>query len=76
MSQVGTRPWDLEPGPKGELRGALTTKLCFRMIAQAVGTGSPAGNAARRDPAQCSRGWACAVSKVEQKELTVPFKRW
>lgn len=51
----GNRPWDLEPGPKGELRGAMTTQLCFRMTAQAVGIGSPAGNAARRDPAQCSR---------------------
>lgn len=60
-----TRPWDLEPCPKEEWRETVTTKQHFRMITQPVGTGHRAENATRRNPAQCSRGWAGAVSKVE-----------
>lgn len=71
----GLQLWDLEPCPKEESREMVTTKQHFRMIAQAMGTGHRAGNATRRNPAHCTRAWAGAVSKVEQKELTVPGER-
>lgn len=74
MDQVRTRPWDLEPGPKEKLMGAVTTKQCFRMITQAMGTGSPAGNAARRDPVQWSRGWAWCCLKSRMEGVHGPFQ--